>query len=111
MVSRADQLSKIQEEAHMLFCRKNTDYGDAFAKFGTLGVISNTDYGDAFAKFGTLGVIVRIEDKLMRCISVHQAGLTLMDSESLRDTLLDMHNYAAMAIMLLDDKYAEKPME
>ena len=30
-------------------------------------------------------------------------GVALVDSESLRDTLIDLHNYAAMGIMLLDE--------
>ena len=29
--------------------------------------------------------------------------LTLVKTESLRDTLIDLHNYAAMVIMLLDE--------
>ena len=28
----------------------------------------------------------------------------LIDSESLRDTLIDLHNYSAMAIMLIDEQ-------
>jgi len=27
----------------------------------------------------------------------------MVDTESLRDTLIDLHNYAAMAVMLLDE--------
>ena len=30
--------------------------------------------------------------------------ITLINDESLRDTLLDLHNYAAMCIMLIDEK-------
>ena len=28
----------------------------------------------------------------------------MVDNESLRDTLIDLHNYSAMAIMLMDEK-------
>jgi hypothetical protein len=28
----------------------------------------------------------------------------LVDDEKIRDTLLDLHNYAAMGLMLLDEK-------
>ncbi len=31
-----------------------------------------------------------------------------MDGEKLRDTLIDMHNYAAMAIMLMDERDCDK---
>jgi hypothetical protein len=30
-------------------------------------------------------------------------GISLVDDEKIRDTLIDLHNYAAMAIMLLDE--------
>ncbi|MFY7728780.1 MAG: nucleotide modification associated domain-containing protein [Flavobacterium sp.] len=62
----------------------------------------NTDYGDAFANYGTVGVLVRVGDKIQRLISVSNRGIQLVGDESLRDTLIDLHNYAAMAIMLLD---------
>jgi hypothetical protein len=68
----------------------------------------NTDYGDAFAEFGVIGVIVRMEDKLKRAISITKNGINLVDDETLRDTLLDFHNYSAMAIMLLDEDKAKK---
>ena len=28
----------------------------------------------------------------------------MVDNESLRDTLIDLHNYAAIAVMLMDEK-------
>ena len=63
----------------------------------------NADYGDAFAKFGVIGVLMRIEDKIQRSLSISKNGISLVDDEKIRDTLIDLHNYAAMAIMLLDE--------
>jgi hypothetical protein len=83
---RLEQMMEVQNEAFMLFKRKNADYGDAFAKYGPTGVI------------------MRIEDKMQRYISITKSGVNLVETESLRDTLIDLHNYAAMAIMLLDEK-------
>ena len=60
-------------------------------------------YEDAFADYGTAGVIVRIGDKIQRLVSVTNRGVNLVNNESLRDTLIDLHNYAAMAIMLIDE--------
>ena len=40
--------------------------------------------------------------------SVTKNGVNLVDTESVRDTLIDLHNYAAMAIMLLDEKKKHK---
>ena len=48
MTTRVEQMTKIQAEALALFTRKNADYGDAFAKYGVIGVL------------------MRIEDKLQR---------------------------------------------
>jgi hypothetical protein len=84
MTSRVEQLERIQQEARSLFARKNADYGDAFATYGAVGVL------------------VRIGDKLQRLSSIHSREIRLVDDESLRDTLIDLHNYAAMAIMTLD---------
>jgi hypothetical protein len=82
---RVDQLKRVQNEALELFTRKNRDYGDAFATYGTVGVL------------------VRIGDKIMRLQNITNKGITLVDDEKLRDTLVDLHNYAAMAVMLLDE--------
>lgn len=82
MVDRVEQLKQIQSDALELFVKKNADYGDAFAKFGIIGVL------------------MRIEDKIQRALSISKSGVTLVDDEGLRDTLLDLHNYAAMALMV-----------
>ena len=37
-------------------------------------------------------------------MSVSQTGVNMVKTESLRDTLIDLHNYSAMAIMLMDSK-------
>ena len=63
----------------------------------------NIDYGDAFAKYGIIGVLMRIEDKIQRSLSITKNGVNLINDESIRDTLIDLHNYAAMALMLLDE--------
>ena len=83
--SRLNQMIDVQNEALELFKKKNTDYGDSFANYGSIGVI------------------VRIGDKIQRLISVTNRGVNLVNNENLRDTLIDLHNYAAMALMLIDE--------
>lgn len=83
--SRVSQMIHVQQSALELFKKKNSDYGDAFAKFGVIGVL------------------IRIEDKIQRSLSISKNGISLVDDEKIRDTLIDLHNYAAMAIMLLDE--------
>ena len=84
-MARVDQMTKIQQEGLELFIKKNADYGDAFAKYGIIGVL------------------MRIEDKIQRAMSITKNGVNLVNDEGIRDTLLDLHNYAAMALMLLDE--------
>ena len=84
-VDRVSQMEKVQNEGLELFKKKNTDYGDAFANYGVVGVL------------------VRMGDKIARLQSITTNSVSLVNTESLRDTLIDLHNYAAMAIMLLDE--------
>ena len=84
--NRVEQMMTVQKEGLELFKKKNADYGDSFANFGPIGVI------------------VRMGDKINRLSSVTNNGVNLVNNESVRDTLIDLHNYAAMAIMLLDEK-------
>jgi len=84
-MNRIEQMKKIQSEALELFTKKNNDYGDAFAKYGPVGVL------------------MRMEDKLHRYMSITRNGINLVNDEGIRDTLIDLHNYSAMALMLLDE--------
>ena len=84
-VNRVTQMEKVQKEGLELFKRKNADYGDAFANYGVVGVL------------------VRMGDKISGLQSITTKAVSLVNTESLRDTLIDLHNYSAMAIMLLDE--------
>jgi hypothetical protein len=53
--------------------------------------------------FEMLKGVMRIEDKLQRTMSITKNGVNLISDEGIRDTLIDLHNYAAMALMLLDE--------
>lgn len=90
--SRVAQFRRIQQEAYAMFVKKNTDYGDAFATYGPVGVL------------------VRIGDKLGRMRHVSKTEIVLVQDESLRDTLMDLHNYSALALMAMED-YDEKRFE
>ena len=85
-IDRISQMSQVQKEGLELFKKKNSDYGDAFANYGVIGVL------------------VRMGDKIQRLQNITKKNITLVDDEKIRDTLIDLHNYSAMAIMLLDEK-------
>jgi hypothetical protein len=87
-MDRVKQMEIVQQKALDMFKKKNKDYGDAFAKFGVIGIL------------------MRIEDKIQRSLSITKNGVNMVDDEGIRDTLMDLHNYAAMGVMLLDEKEA-----
>ena len=89
-LDRASQLEAVQKEGLELFKQKNKDYGDSFSTYGPIGVI------------------VRLQDKINRLVSITTNGINIVKTESLRDTLIDLHNYTAMAIMLIDEKNPPK---
>jgi len=88
--SRPQQLRMVQDEALELFKRKNADYGDSFATYGPVGVL------------------VRMGDKIARLQNINKTSIRLVDDEKIRDTLIDLHNYAAMAVFLMDKKESTK---
>jgi hypothetical protein len=85
-MNRVEKFKRIQDQGLELFRQKNQDYGNAFETYGTLGVL------------------MRIQDKLQRYVSITNSSVQLVNDESLRDTLIDLHNYAAMAILLHDEQ-------
>lgn len=78
----------VSAEMKAIFARKNKDYGNSFDKSldedGLL--VSKIRLGDKYNRFGQL--------------IKHEA---LVKDESIRDTLIDMANYAIMTVMWLDN--------
>jgi len=84
-INRIEQMITIQNEGLELFKKKNKDYGDAFAEYGPIGVL------------------MRMGDKIKRLQNIDKNQITMVNDEQMRDTLIDLHNYSAMALMLLDE--------
>lgn len=81
-------------ELNMLYERKNHDYGDSFHK--------------SFEEFGLTMAAIRMSDKLNRFKTLLRSQAQVED-ESVRDTLMDLANYAILTVMELDEnKGAEK---
>jgi hypothetical protein len=70
-MNRVEQLQTIQSNALELFKKKNADYGDAFAKYGLIGVL------------------MRIEDKIQRGLSISKSGIILVSDEGLMSDRMD----------------------
>jgi len=72
-----------------LYARKNTDYGNSF--------------GDTYKELGIVSAITRITDKTNRLKSLCKPGTTRkVTDENIRDTLLDLANYAIMTVVEMD---------
>ena len=85
----AHQFKDIVKGMIETYVRKNHDYGNSFDK--------------SLDKFGLVASVVRIGDKMNRIESLVQKKAMVQD-ESIRDTLLDMANYAIMTIMWVDNQ-------
>ena len=81
-------------ELNVTYERKNADYGDSFAQ--------------SLDKHGLIAAIVRMDDKMNRVINLYKADERLVEDESIRDTLMDLANYAIMSVMWLDTESADE---
>lgn len=71
---------------HNLYVTKNRDYGDSVH--------------DTYEKYGLVSFLVRLEDKLNRARTLSKQAAVVQD-EKIEDTLLDMANYAILAVIEL----------
>ena len=87
-------------EKHKEFC----DY------LNNLYIEKNHDYGDSvhdtFLKYGLTSFLVRMEDKLNRARTLNQKE-AMVNDEKITDTLLDLANYAIIAVLELDNAKPE----
>ena len=84
-----ERFREITEEMRTLYERKNADYGDSFEK--------------SCDEWGLISCVIRLSDKIARLKSLCRNGETRVEDESLRDTLIDLANYAVMGIGWLDE--------
>ena len=76
-----------------LYTRKHHDYGDSFAK--------------SYQEWGLAMPCIRLDDKLNRLKSLAKNSAQVQD-ESIRDTLLDLANYAIMTVIEMELEKGEK---
>lgn len=84
---------------------KIKEHQDLMNYLHNLYVVKNHDYGDSvhdtYTKYGLTSFLVRIEDKINRARTLSQNSETLVKTEKIEDTLLDMANYAVLAVIEL----------
>ena len=81
---------EITDEMNALYERKNHDYGNSFS--------------ETYRKLGIVSAATRMLDKMNRIVSLVTKDKQEVNDESLRDTLIDIANYAVMTIMEIDKK-------
>ena len=79
---------KLCEELNKLYEKKNHDYGDSFH-------LSYMEEGMTMPR-------IRMSDKLNRFKTLSRAENQEVKDESIRDTLIDLANYAIMTVMEID---------
>lgn len=85
MVTFKDILNKMYE----IYEKKNADYGDSFSK--------------TYDEFGLTASAIRINDKTERFKKLIKQDAQVQD-ESIKDTLLDLANYAVLTLMEMSKK-------
>jgi hypothetical protein len=86
-------IEKTQKDRLDLAEQKNHDYSSSVDCIGTTGIN---------------GISVRIFDKASRLLSLVQKGNQKVKDESIRDTLLDLANYADFGVSLLDNTWGKE---
>ena len=89
-----------------LYIKKNHDYGDSVSK--------------TFDEYGLVSFLVRMDDKMNRIKTLNKIQDTAVRGEKIEDTLLDLANYAILALteiefrkncLLQNEEYPKKDVE
>lgn len=80
---------QICAELTNLYAAKNADYGDSFHK--------------SFEKYGLVMSAIRLGDKFNRFERLSFGAENRVKTESIRNTLLDLANYAIMTVAEIDN--------
>ena len=106
-----EEISNIKESIFMkytdkmkdLYLKKNHDYGDSVSK--------------TFDEYGLVSFLVRMDDKMNRIKTLNKIQDAAVRGEKIEDTLLDLANYAILALteiefrkkLLLSEQNEEYP--
>lgn len=88
-LSKVERHKKLCEEMNALYAKKNHDYGDSFH-------LSFVEEGMAMAR-------IRLGDKFNRFKTLSRSDKQEVTDESIKDTLIDLANYALMTVMELEE--------
>ena len=86
--SKVQLHKEICTEINELYAKKNHDYGDSFHQ--------------TFVEEGMVMARIRLGDKLNRFKTLSRGNEQKVNDESIRDTLIDLANYAIMTILEME---------
>jgi len=89
---RDSKIEAMFEDDLALLKKKGADYS------GTVDAMAN------FRDFGFFGIVVRLNDKMARLRTLAHGGASMVNNESIIDTLRDLRNYSYLAqIMYVEE--------
>lgn len=86
-LSNKELHKNLLNEIHDTYVKKNADYGNSFE--------------EQYKEYGLLSALIRFDDKIKRLKQLNKHDAQVKD-ESIRDSALDLANYAIMTVMELD---------
>lgn len=89
-MTKYDKLKDLTNQLLKIYMDKNADYGDSFSK--------------SYKEFGIIAPVVRMNDKMERVKQLSKSGDRKVKDESLKDSLIDLANYALMTVIEIDSE-------
>ena len=89
-MTKLEKHKEICKELNSIYETKNNDYGDSFSK--------------TFTEYGLTMPCILLEDKLNRLKALNKNKEHKVKDESIKDTLMDLANYAIMTLIEFDEK-------
>lgn len=86
--TKTERHADICKEINALYAMKNHDYGDSFHQ--------------TFVEEGMAMARIRLGDKFSRFKTLSRGGEQKVNDESIRDTLIDLANYAIMTVVEME---------
>jgi len=90
MESENSKFGKVLSEMFDTYKKKNADYGNSFS--------------ETIQEFGFVPAVARINDKVKRMKNIVKGQKMNIESESLRDNLMDIAVYSVLTIVELDNQ-------
>lgn len=96
-----ENLQRVLNDMYLTFCRKQFDYGPGNIAMGTS--LKNEEE----VNIALLGIIVRLNDKINRLVNLSTKHNFEAQNEPIEDAFLDTAIYAAMALIVKNQKWGK----